>query len=70
MADHSPRRERREDAHLEPPPAPRWVKQLGVVALVLVVLFGLLHVTGRGFGRHIHMHGGEIQGPIPAGGGR
>ncbi|HZR36120.1 MAG TPA: hypothetical protein VFA75_12130 [Nevskia sp.] len=33
---------------------PRWVKAAGIVALVLVVLFVVLHLTGRGFGRHLH----------------
>lgn len=35
-----------------PPPAPRWVKVLGVIALVIVVVFAMLHLAGRGFGGH------------------
>jgi hypothetical protein len=30
---------------------PRWVKVCGSIALVLVLLFGILHLTGRGLGR-------------------
>jgi hypothetical protein len=31
---------------------PRWVKVFGITALVLVLLFVILHLTGRGFGGH------------------
>lgn len=31
---------------------PRWVKVFGVIALVLVLLLVILHLTGNGFGRH------------------
>jgi hypothetical protein len=34
------------------PGAPRWVKVFGIVALVLIVLFVILHLTGRGFRGH------------------
>jgi hypothetical protein len=34
---------------------PRWVKMFGVIGLVLVLLFVLLHLTGHGFGDHLHM---------------
>ena len=70
MPDHLPRPERGEDSHLGPPPTPRWVKQLGVVAAALVLLFALLHVTGRGFGHRMHMHGTGPQSAVPAGGGQ
>ena len=33
---------------------PRWVKALAVFGLVLALLFVLLHVTGHGFGAHMH----------------
>lgn len=33
---------------------PRWVKVFGIVAIVLVVLFVIMHFTGSGPGRHIH----------------
>ena len=32
--------------------APRWVRVFGVIALVLVLLFVLLHLNGHGFGSH------------------
>ena len=31
---------------------PRWVKVFGIIALVLVLLFAILHLTGRGLGSH------------------
>jgi hypothetical protein len=31
---------------------PRWMKVLGIVAVVLVLLFAFLHLTGRGLGGH------------------
>jgi hypothetical protein len=34
---------------------PRWVKVFVVVFIVLVVLFVILHLTGNGFGQHMHM---------------
>lgn len=46
--------------HESPPSAPRWVKLFGIVALVLVLLFVILHLTGNGFGGP-GMHG------LPAG---
>jgi hypothetical protein len=36
-----------------PPPAPRWVRVFGVLGLVLLVAFVVLHATGRGLG-HLH----------------
>lgn len=35
-----------------PPSTPRWVKVFGIITLVLVLLFVILHLTGRGFGGH------------------
>ena len=35
-----------------PPPAPRWVKLLGLIALVIVAVFAILHLAGRGLGGH------------------
>jgi len=32
--------------------APRWVKVFGIVAIVLVLLFVILHLSGHGFGGH------------------
>jgi hypothetical protein len=33
---------------------PRWVKVFGIIFIVLVLLFVILHLTGRGLGDHIH----------------
>ncbi len=35
-----------------PPPTPRWVKVFGIVVVVLVLVFVILHLTGGGFGGH------------------
>jgi hypothetical protein len=32
---------------------PRWVYVFGVIAIVLVLLFVILHLTGVGFRRHM-----------------
>jgi hypothetical protein len=37
------------------PSTPRWVKVFVLIAIALVVLFVLLHLTGNGFGDHMHM---------------
>ncbi|MBI4565454.1 MAG: hypothetical protein HY716_12240 [Planctomycetes bacterium] len=42
-------RDQRGDTAIEPG---RWVKILGIIALVLVLLFVILHVAGRGLGGH------------------
>jgi hypothetical protein len=34
--------------------APQWVKVFGIIALVLALLFGILHLMGGGLGRHTH----------------
>ena len=31
---------------------PRWVKVLGIIAIIVVLLFVILHFTGRGHGGH------------------
>jgi hypothetical protein len=31
---------------------PLWVKVFGIIALVLILLFVILHLTGRGMGGH------------------
>ncbi|WP_336788524.1 hypothetical protein [Paenibacillus sp. MMO-177] len=41
------------------PGTPRWVKVFGIIALVLFLLFVVLHLTGRGFGGHTMQHGVE-----------
>jgi hypothetical protein len=38
---------------------PRWVKVFGIIAIVLVLLFVALHLTGRGFGGHTGHGGGH-----------
>jgi hypothetical protein len=37
-----------------PPGVPRWVKIFGIVLLVLVLVFVVLHLTGNGLG---NLHG-------------
>ncbi len=32
--------------------APHWVKVFGIIVIVLVLLFVILHLTGGGLGRH------------------
>jgi len=34
---------------------PRWVKVFVIIVIVLVLLFVILHLTGNGFGDHMHM---------------
>jgi len=34
------------------PSIPRWVKVSGIIVIVLVLLFVILHLTGNGFGGH------------------
>jgi hypothetical protein len=33
--------------------APRWVKVFGIIAIVLVAVFVLLHLTGHGMKHHV-----------------
>ena len=35
-----------------PPSTPRWVKVFGVIVIVLILLFVILHLTGHGLGGH------------------
>ena len=37
-----------------PPGVPRWVKAFGIVLLILILAFVILHLTGNGFG---NLHG-------------
>ena len=46
------RTERDSPDHRSSTGAPRWVKLFGVIAIVLVLLFVVLHLTGHGFGHH------------------
>jgi len=36
------------------PDTPRWVKASGIITLLLILLFVILHLTGHGFGSHSH----------------
>jgi hypothetical protein len=38
-----------------PPSTPRWVKVSVIIFIVLVLLFVIMHLTGNGFGDHMHM---------------
>jgi hypothetical protein len=40
----------------QPPPRPRWVTVFGIVAVVLLLLFLVLHFTGL-VPTHVSMHG-------------
>ena len=46
MADPPPLSESDDDT------TPRWVKVFGLIAIVLVLLFVILHLTGGGFHGH------------------
>jgi len=37
-----------------PPGVPRWVKVFGIVLLILILVFVVLHLTGNGLG---NLHG-------------
>lgn len=52
MADPTPYAGSNRDADHGPPRTPRWVKVFGLIAIVMVVLFVILHLTGRGLGGH------------------
>ena len=36
---------------------PRWVKVFGIIAIVVVLLFVILHLTGNSPGGHMSSHG-------------
>lgn len=40
-----------------PPSTPRWVKVSVIIFIALVLLFVIMHLTGHGFGDHMHMSG-------------
>ena len=47
-----------------PPSAPRWVKVFGIIAIFLLLLFIILHLTGNNLGGHgAHIPPGETQQP-------
>jgi hypothetical protein len=37
------------------PRTPRWVNVLMILVIVLIVLLVIMHLTGNGFGDHMHM---------------
>ncbi|GHO48814.1 hypothetical protein [Ktedonospora formicarum] len=57
---------RRKPDHGSTTGAPRWVKVFVIIVIILVVLFVILHLTGNGFGNHMHM---SINIPISTHGG-
>ncbi len=73
MADSSPYPDPGDETSGGPGPeptsgAPRWVKVFGVIALVLVLLVGILLLTGGGPGGHgpgRHSSGGDAGGQTP-----
>lgn len=44
---------------------PRWVKVSGIIVLILILLFVILHLTGNGFGNHMNMSPIERTVPQP-----
>ena len=55
-------------ADLPPYRTPRWVKIIGIIALVLVLVLGILHLTGlggnHGPGRHLPSGGAGDARPL------
>jgi hypothetical protein len=49
------------------PGAPRWVKILGIISLVLVVAFVAVHLAGGGFQHHGHLSGEAASGAAAKG---
>jgi hypothetical protein len=43
------------------PGMPRWVKAFGIVAVVLVLLVVILHLTRHGFGDHMSMPAADVR---------
>lgn len=56
-SSNEPKNAEQSSAHSAQPAMPRWVKVSAAGAIVLLVLFIVLHVTGHGFGGH---HGGHM----------
>ena len=42
------------DPESDDTPTPRWVKLLGIAAILFLLAFAALHLTGRGLGHHLH----------------
>jgi hypothetical protein len=63
--DNEARREETPMANRPPyPGAPRWVKVLGIIAIVVVLLFVIMLLAGHGPGRHAPS--GEAEGQVAA----
>jgi hypothetical protein len=45
---------RRQSDPESPPGIPRWVKVFGIIFIILVLVFVILHLTGNGLG---NLHG-------------
>ena len=43
----------REPDRGSPPATPRWVYVFGIIAIILILLFVILHLTGGGFRGHM-----------------
>jgi hypothetical protein len=52
MADIPPIPDSSGDIGDDDPGTPRWVYVLGIIAIVLVLLFVIMHLTVGGFGGH------------------
>ena len=44
-----------EAEHGSPPGIPRWLKVSAIIAIFLILLFGILHLTSNGMGPGMHM---------------
>ena len=60
MADSSPSPDTADRTKVDPsssgpPGTPLWVKAFGIVLLLLVLVFGGLHLAGRGMGPMSHV---------------
>ena len=46
-----------------PPGTPRWVKALGIIVLILVLLVGVMLLSGHDPSRHMHYSGDDPASP-------
>lgn len=44
-----------QPGRVSPYSTPRWVKVSGIIVIVMIVLFVILHLTGNAFGFQMHM---------------
>jgi len=52
MKKSSTQSETKEEAKIPNPTTPRWVKVFAIIALALLLLLIILHLTGNSFGGH------------------